>query len=95
MALLVSKVPFWEGASKRFFTICDTQKLCSAENTISIVFSAIHSFADIKECKLKKNRKLPNIGGCLPTCRKVLFVLHFAFLVVLFFALLCFCTFVL
>ena len=30
MALLVSKVPFWEWAWKGGFTICDTQKLCSA-----------------------------------------------------------------
>ena len=38
MALWVSKVPCWEGASKGGFTICDTRKLCSAENTIFIVF---------------------------------------------------------
>ena len=72
MALLVAPLPFWEGASKGGFTICDTQKLCSAENAILIVFSAKHSFAEIKECKLK-NRSLPIIGGCV-TCKKVFFV---------------------
>ena len=76
MALLVAKVPFWEGASKGGFTICDTQKLCSAENTIFIVFSAKHSFAEIKDCKLR-NRNLPKIGGCLPTCKKALFFFFF------------------
>ena len=38
MALLVSNVPFWEGPSKGGFTICNTQKLCSAENTILLCF---------------------------------------------------------
>ena len=36
------------------FTICDTRQLCSAENTIFIVLSAKHSFADMKECNLKR-----------------------------------------
>ena len=34
MALLVAKVPLWEGASKGVFTICDTQKLCLLETLI-------------------------------------------------------------
>ena len=59
---LDSKVPFWEGASKGGFTICDTQKLCSAENTIFIVFSAKYSFAETEECMLTKNRILPKWG---------------------------------
>ena len=79
MALLVAKVPFWEGASKGGFTICGTQKLCSAEN----------SFADMKECNLKKNKTLP-IRGCLPKCKKVFFGPFLCFLVVCFF-----CVFVL
>ena len=62
MALLVAKVPFWVFPRKGAFTICDTQKLCSAENTIFIVFSAKHSFVDMKECNLKKSKNLPKIG---------------------------------
>ena len=87
MALLVAKVPFWERASKGGFTICDRQKLCSAETTCFIVISAKHSFAEIKEYKLKNNINLPKIGGCLPTCKKVLFVSVFGF----FSVFLCFC----
>ena len=49
-----------------------------------IVFSAKHSFADIKECNLK-NKNLSKIGGCLPTCRKVFICLFVCCLVVLFF----------
>ena len=60
MALLVAKVPFWEGASKGGFYYLWYTKLCSAENTVFIVFSAIHSFAEIKECKLK-NRNWPKM----------------------------------
>ena len=92
MALLVAKVPVWEGASKRGFTICDTQKLCSAESTIYSVFSK-HSFAEVKECKLKQNRNLPKIGGCLPTFKKVFLLLFLGFWVVSFFPV-CFCSFV-
>ena len=69
MALFVSEVPFWEGASRGGFTICDTQNL--------LVFSARHSFAELVECKLKNNINLPKIGGCLPTCKKVFFGLVF------------------
>ena len=36
------------------------------------VFSK-HSFAEIRECKLK-NRNLPKIGGCLPTFKKAVFL---------------------
>ena len=69
---------------ERGFTICDTSKLCSAENTIFIVFSAKHSLAEIKECKLKKNIDLPKIRGCLPTCTKVFLVCFCLFFMVLF-----------
>ena len=55
------KSPFWgekgcflEGVSKRLFTICDPQKLCSAENTNFIVFSAKHSFCREKGVRCKK-----------------------------------------
>ena len=71
MALLVAKVLFWEGALKGVFTIFDTQKLCSAENTIFKMFLAKHSFAEIKECKLKQSRNLSKNWGCLPTCKKI------------------------
>ena len=47
------KCHFGKGPRKGGFTICDTQKLCSAENTNVMVFSAKHSFAEIKECNLK------------------------------------------
>ena len=87
MALLVSKVPFWEGASKGGFTICDTQKLCSAENAIFIVFSAKHSFAEIKECMLKKQKFTKN-RGLFANMQKGVFCLFFcgfAFFMFLFF----------
>ena len=72
---------------KAGFTTCDTQKLCSAETTIFIGISAKHSFAEIKECKLKNNINLPRIGDCLQKCKKgVFWGLFFCFLVVLFFA---------
>ena len=49
----LQNLPFWEGPSKGVFTICDTQKLCSAENAILKVFSAKHSFAEIKSVSWK------------------------------------------
>ena len=59
MALLVSKVPSWEGASKGVFTIWDTQS-CALPKTLFVVLSANHSFAEIKECKLKKQKFTKN-----------------------------------
>ena len=75
-------------ASKGCFTICDTWKLCCAESTIVIVFSAQTQICRNKKCKLTNNRYLPKIGGCLPTCK-------WSFLFFLFFFSLCFCSFVL
>ena len=86
MALLVSKVPFWEGASKGVLTICDTQKQYSAEDTIFIVFSAERRCAEIN----RRNRNLPKIGGSLPTCEKVFFFCFWCFRVLF---VLCFCSF--
>ena len=64
----------WEGSSKRVFTICDThRKLRSAGNTFFRVVSAKHSFAKIKDCKLKDGRNLPKFRGCLQTCKKFSF----------------------
>ena len=80
------------------FTICDTQNLCSAENTIFIVFSAKHSFADMKERNLTKNKNLPKFRGLFAKCKKVFF--FFLVCVFLFFfggfviCCLCFCAFV-
>ena len=92
MALLAAKVPFGEEASKGGFTICDAPKLCSAENTIFIVLSAMHSFAEIKECKLKKTELYQQWGAVCQYAKRCVFVLDF--LVVLFFSQ-CFCSFVL
>ena len=78
--------------SKRGFTICDTYKLCSVENTIFIVFSAKHSFEDMKECNLKKNKNLPKMGVVCQNAKRSLFGMFFCFLVVLFFVA---CVFVL
>ena len=57
-----------------------------------IVFSAKHSFAEIKECKFK-NINLPNIGACLPTCKKVFFCLFLFVSWCFFFVLVCFVLF--
>ena len=89
MALLVLKVPFWERASKGGFTICDTQELCSADNTIFIVFSAKHSFAEIKECKLKNKHKFTKNWGLFANMQKGVFLFV---LFVLGFSPLCFCS---
>ena len=40
---------FWEGASKTIITICDTQKLCSAENAI---FNSV--FSQTQLCRNKR-----------------------------------------
>ena len=72
--------------SKRGFTICDTQKLCSSENTIFIVFSLKHSFVDMKECNLK-SKNLPKIGVVCQNAKSF-------FLGLCFFAFWWFCFFV-
>ena len=92
MALLVSKVPFWVFPSKGGFTICDTPKLCSAENTILIVLSAKHSFAEIKECKLKKHKFTKN-GGLFANMQKGVFLFVFVCFLVVFILLVCFVFF--
>ena len=52
--------------------------LVLAENTIFVVFSATHSFADMKECNFKKNAKIyQKHGGCLPECKEVFFCMFF------------------
>ena len=67
----------------------------SAENTMVIVFSAKHSFADMKGCNLKKNKNLAKTRGCLPNCKKVFFGVCFLGGVfggfVFFSVFLCFC----
>ena len=47
------------------------------------MFSAKHSFAEIKECNLKKQKCTTN-WGCLPTCTKVFFWFVFCYLVCIF-----------
>ena len=64
------------GGLERGFTICDTSKLCSAENTIAIVFSAKHSFADMKECNLKKT-KIYQKKGLFAKMQKAVFLVCF------------------
>ena len=76
MALLVSKVPFWEGGSKGGI-ICDAQKLCSAENSIFIVCSAKHSFAEIKECNLKQKQTFTKNWGLFANMRKGVYFVCF------------------
>ena len=82
MALLVAKVPFWEGAPKGVLL------------SVCIVFSAKHSFADMRQCNLKKTNNFTKIGGGLPECKKVFFGSFLGVLVV-FFVSLCFCAFAL
>ena len=49
------------------------------------MFSAKHSFVDLKECTLIKNKNFTKIGGGLPECKRVFFGMFFCcFLVVLF-----------
>ena len=92
MALLVVKVPFGKGPRKGF-TICDTPKLCSAENTLFIVFSAKHSFADMNECNTTRKQNITKIGVCLPKCKKVIFFGQcFCFFGGFDFSFLCFCA---
>ena len=68
------KSPIFGRGLERGFTICDTWKLCSAENTIFIVFSAEHCFVDMKECNLKKNTKN---RGLFAKMQKVVFLVCF------------------
>ena len=84
MALLVAKLPFWEGASKGALLSVIPKSCFLLKNRFFIVFSAKHSFAEIKECNLKKQKFTKN-RGCLPTCKKVFFLFVFCCLVVLFF----------
>ena len=62
MVLLVSKVPFWEWGLERGFTICDTQKLCSAENTILQCFQQNTALQKEKSAS-RKNINLPKQGA--------------------------------
>ena len=91
MALLVAKVPFWEGASKGVLL----SVIPKSRKHYFIVFSAKHSFADMKECNLKKTKLIKNKGLFANMQKGVFFwSVLFVFLVVLFFFL-CFCACVL
>ena len=57
------KLPFFhkgvlEGVSERLFTICDPQKLCSAENTVVWCSQQSIAFASCKKHKLTKSSGL-------------------------------------
>ena len=43
------------------------------------MFSAKHSFADMRECNLIKKKNLTKIGGGLQECKKVFFCHFFGF----------------
>ena len=71
-------------------------RLRSVEDTIFVVFSAKHSFVDMKECTLIKNKNLPKIVVVCQNAKRSFFgMFFFCFLVVLFFFCLCFCSCVL
>ena len=68
------KVPFWEGASKGALLSVIPKSYVPQKALYFIVFSAKHSFANMRECNLiKKNKNLTKIGGGLPECKKVFF----------------------
>ena len=60
-----------------YYYICDTLKLCFAENTGFIVFSAEYSFADIKECNSKKT--FPKVGVVCQNAKRCFYGLFFCF----------------
>ena len=85
-------MPFWVFPSKGGFTICDTQELCvlCLKHYFYSVFSK-HSFAEIKECKLKRKHKFTKNRGLFAKMQKGVFFLF----VFLFFCVFCFlCVFV-
>ena len=57
------------------------------------MFSAKHSFADMRECNLKQTKNLTKIGGGFPECEKVFFGSFFGFWWFCFVVSLCFCAF--
>ena len=92
MAFLVSKMPFWKGAS-RGGLLSLIHKSCALLKTLFLMcFQKKHSLAEIKRSKLKKH-KFTKIGGCLPTCKKVFFVLFVCLLFGGFVFSWCFCSF--
>ena len=89
IALLVAEAPFWEGASKGVFTICDTQKLCSAENSFYSVFSKTQ-LCGKKRVRVENKQKFTEDLGLFANMPKVVSCL----LVCFFFLVLCFFLFV-
>ena len=69
MALLVAKGVFWEGASKRVFTICDTQKLCSAENIILFCFQQ----QNVEKKRVSCKKQITNNWELFANMQKVFF----------------------
>ena len=76
MALLVAKVPFWEGAWKGAL-LSVIPKSCALLKTLFIVFSAKHSFAEIKERNLKNKKKYQKWGVFANMQKGVFFVCVF------------------
>ena len=57
MALLVAKVPFWGKGPQKAALLAVIPKSCALLKALFfLVFSAKHSFADMKECNLKKQK---------------------------------------
>ena len=57
-------------------TICETQKLRSAENAFLVCFQQNTAWQN-KRVYVQKNRNLPKIVGCLPTCKRRFLCLFF------------------
>ena len=84
MALLLAKVPFWEGASKGLYYLWYT-KLCSAENTIKSKTQLCRN----KECQLKKTDIYPKNRRLFPNIQRDVFVWSVVWVFGVFFFFLC------
>ena len=90
IALLVAKVPFWEGAPKGLLLSVIPKSCVLLKNTIFIVFSAKHSFADMREQK-----KMTKIGVVCQNGQRCFFGPFWGFGGFVFWVSLCFCASVL
>ena len=76
MALLVAKVPFWVFPRKGVYYLWYTKAVLCWKH-LFIVFSAKHSFVDMKECNLKKNKNLPKIGAVCQNAKRFFWGMFF------------------
>ena len=76
MALLVANVPFWEGAWKGLYSLWYLKAVFCWKHDSYSVFSETQLCRN-KRVQLEKQEKIPNTGGCLPTCKKVFFLFVF------------------